>query len=270
MDADTDTLRRICAGVGFDVERAEGSLLERVALLAERSESVADSVRMVRYAEAVFRLYDAEAPSKSFSPLERRTVVLACLFSDVGKTGPDEADPDGRRLVAEMFAVEGVRDDRITVSEFLRAYFPGDADERVARFERLGLDPAMSIRQFWNLHSGWTLAISERAGLPREAVAAAATHHLLEGVNPDAIVGEDGRFTRDFGDNVAFDRAEKLVIVLDKYDAVRRRSGRDHAATIAWLRERLATNPRFRGDAELAALIDDVDRALGPTGLDAG
>ena len=94
-----------------------------------------------------------------------------------------------------------------------------------------------------------------------EVVAAAATHHLLEDVNPDAIVGADRSFTRSFGDNAAFDRAEKLVILLDKYDALRRRARMTHERAIAWLRERIDKNAEFRGDGEFLSLIADLDSA---------
>ncbi len=256
------SLRAYCSRVGFDLDRASGSLLERMRLLAERSKTFDDATRTASYAERIFDHYDATKPSAKFTPLERRTVVLACLFSDVGKTGPVGADEADRRLIVDMFSVEGVRDETQPVSRFLRTYFPDDCEKRIARFAALGLDPEMSMRQFWNLHSGWTLAVAEEARLPPEAVAAAATHHLLDDVNPQAIVGDDHRFTRDFGENRTFDRAEKLVIVLDKYDAVRRRGRRTHAEAIEWLRDRVASHPRFRGDRELETLIDDVDVVL--------
>lgn len=232
-------------------------------LLAEHSKTFDDARRMSSYAERFFRHYDTAKPKKAFSALERQTVVLACLFSDVGKTGPADADADDRRLVAEAFAVENVRDDTQPVATFLRTYFPADAERRIARFTALGVDPAISVREFWNLHSGWTLAIAEDAGLPLEAVAAAAAHHLLEDINPRAIVGADDRFTHRFGQNVSFDRAEKLVIVLDKYDAAIRRSGCTHDAAIAWLRDRLAKSTRFRDDEGFKELLADADVVFG-------
>jgi hypothetical protein len=260
-----DSLKRLrahCLRVGFDLDRASPSLVHRMQLLAERSQTLDDATRTASYAERIFDHYDATKPSATFTPLERRTIVLACLFSDVGKTGPVGANEDDRRLIVDMFSVEGVRDEAQPVSRFLRTHFPEDCEERIARFAALGLDPEMSMRQFWNLHSGWTLAVAEEAQLPPEAVAAAATHHLLDNVNPQAIVGDDHRFTRDFGDNRTFDRAEKLVIVLDKYDALRRRGRRTHDQAIEWLRDRVAAHPRFRGDRELETLIADVDEVL--------
>ena len=257
-----EQLHSHCAGVGFELDQTDGALLDRIRLVGEGSKTFDDAIRMAHYAQRIFQHYDRTKPAAAFTPLERRTVVLAALFADIGKTGPLEADAAARRLIVEMFAVENVKDDAQPVTTFLRTYFPADAEDRIARFRALGLDATMSLRQFWNLHSEWTLAIAEAAGIPPEAVAAAATHHLLDDVNPGAIVDEEDRFTRAFGANATFDRPEKLVIVLDKYDAARRRGRLTHERAIAWLRERIAKNPRFRDDAELRELVDDTEVAL--------
>jgi hypothetical protein len=256
-----ERLSAICAQVDFDLARVQPSLLARLRLLAAHTETVNDSERMVSRARDVFRYCETATPPQAFSEAERRIVVLGCLLSDIGKTGPVNADADGQRLIVEMFAVEGVRDDQQPVAEFFRTYFP-DAEERIRLFTMLGLSPQMSLRAFWNLHSSWTLQIVEAGGVPREVVAAAATHHLLDDVNPDRIVASDRRFTRSFGDNAGFDRAEKLIILLDKYDALRRRGGRTHEQAMAWLRDRLDSNARFRGDVEFWALIADLEAAL--------
>lgn len=258
-----EQLRSHCSAVGFQLDGVDGALLERISLVGEGSQTFDDAIRMAQHAHRIFEHYEQTKPDAVFTPLERRTVVLGALFSDIGKTGPVEADAAARRLIVEMFAVENVRDDVQPVTTFLRSYFPSDAEDRITRFRALRLDPAMSIREFWNLHSAWTLAIAEAVGIPPEAVAAAATHHLLDDVNPGTIVGDDARFTRAFGDNASFDRAEKLVIVLDKYDAARRRGRLTHDEAIAWLRDRIAKNPRFRDDQELLELVGDADAALG-------
>jgi hypothetical protein len=256
-------LREHCAAVGFDLDAAGGSLVARMRLLAEHSHTFDDATRMVGYAEAIFGHDGTASATPPFSAIERQTVVLACIFSDVGKTGPENADEHDRRLVVEAFAVENVKDDAQTFAHFLAEYFPSDAAERTARFVALGLDPRMTLRQFWNQHSVWTLAIVEAAGLPLEAVAAAAAHHLLDDVNPRSIVGDDDRFTRRFGENVAFDRAEKLVVLLDKYDAVTRRGRKAHDEAITWLRDRIARSPRFGKDREFGELLARMGAVLG-------
>jgi len=90
----------------------------------------------------------------------------------------------------------------------------------------------MVMRDFWNLHSLWTLQISDHDGLPMEAVAAAATHHFLDGQNPQGIIGDNYRFSGRFGNNKSYDREEKLVTILDKYDAFRRRGMLSHDESI--------------------------------------
>jgi hypothetical protein len=148
------------------------------------------------------------------------------------------------------------------VSEFLTRYFPGDAPVRLEQFESLGLDPNMTMREFWNLHVGWTLELlQDRVAFP-ESVPAAAAHHLLEQVNPQSLVGDDDRFTLPYGTNTDFDRAEKLVIVLDKYDAARRRGGRDHDAAMSWLEQLISKSTRFSNDPDFAKLLRALDGVM--------
>ena len=261
-DAEVARIEAIAAEVGFDVRHLAPFIRERMRLLASSSETVSDGTRMADFARKVFARYDATNPDRPWTAMERRTVVLGSLFSDIGKTGPLHATEEGQRLVTEMFAVERVDDETQSVETFLRTYFPRDAARRIAIFGALGLDASMSLRAFWNLHAGFTLDILEAGGVPKEAVAAAATHHFLDDVNPDGVVCADGRFSRPYGENEGFDRAEKLVIVLDKYDAVRRRGACAHDDAIAWLRRWVERREAFRDDVELFGLIDVVDAAL--------
>jgi hypothetical protein len=257
-----DRLRSICADVGFDLERIRPSILARMRLLAETTETVNDCERAVRIANAVFRYYDVSKPLKRFTALERRIVVIGTIFSDIGKSGPDGAALDGQQLVAEMFGVERIMDERTSVARFFEVYFPADAAHRARRFGALGLDATMTMREFWNLHSAWTLHVLQGDGVPIEAVPAAATHHILENVNPDSLVANDGRFTEYFGKHASFERPEKLVILLDKYDAALRRGRCTHDQAIASLREVIARNHRFCGDHGFLELIQDLDEVM--------
>ena len=260
--ATLERVRKACARADVDIEQLDAAIIERLGLLAETTSTLDDCQRAVELAGRVFAHY--EKAGFPFTPIEKSTVKIGSLFSDIGKTGPALATQDQQRLVVEMFSIELVPDDTISVADFFARYFPSDAAQRCQRFVSLGLEPSMKIRQFWNLHSAWTLDIMRTRAVPDEAVAAAATHHLLENINPDSIVAADGSFTRRFGSNSAFDRAEKLVIVLDKYDAVRRRSGRDHAAAIEWLRTLIKNNERFKDDQQFNEVIGAVDAAIGP------
>ncbi len=256
-------LRAICAHSGLDLDAVDPTILQRMRLLAETTETLRDCERATDIAEDIFRYYDAfKPPREHFTELERRTVVIGTLFSDIGKSGPAHATADGQRLVAEMFSVERVLDGKSSVTSFFASYFRDDADDRGTRFSALGLDVEMSMREFWNLHSVWTLEILRGDGVPPQAVAAAATHHLLENVNPHEMFVSDQRLHKYVGDGCTFARPEKLVILLDKYDAARRRGRRTHSEAITWLRELLDTHPRFSRDREFFALIDGLDGAI--------
>jgi hypothetical protein len=252
-------LGSLCAEVGFDLEGVSPRIRDRMALLAETTQTVEDCERCVGLARDVFRHYEAWKPLQRFSVLERRIVVIGTLFADIGKTGPAWADPDGQRLVAEIFAVENVTDETMSVARFFEVYFPADAADRTRRLHALRLDPRMTMRALWDLHSAWTLHVIQGDGVPSEAVPAAAAHHLLENVNPDAIVAEDGRFTKYFGEHASFERPEKLVILLDKYDAVRRRGHGTHGDAIARLRAVIRGSRRFAEDRGFFTLIEDLD-----------
>lgn len=259
MGDELSWLGALCADVGLLLPQLSPEVRQRLSLLATHTETVTDGRRIATLARAIFNHYADHKPEQRFSPLEQRIVIVGSLFADIGKTGPLQADAAGQELIVEMFSVEGVRDDQQSVSQFFASYFPKDASERERLFVSLGLDPRMPMRAFWNLHAAWTLEIAQHSGLPEETIAAAASHHLLEDINPSQIVSDDGSFAMDFGDNLGFDRAEKLVILLDKYDALMRRGRRNHQEAITWLRDLLSRHRQFRDDPEFATLLNDLD-----------
>jgi hypothetical protein len=158
-----------------------------------------------------------------------------------------------------MFAVEHVLDERSSVAAFFDGHFSVDASDRVHRFRALDLDPSMTMRAFWDLHSIWSLQILRGDGVPPEAVAAAATHHVLENVNPHAMLAADPRLSKYVGSAATCARPVKLIILLDKYDAARRRGHRTHPEAITWLRDLIARHPRFCQDQGFVTLIAGID-----------
>ena len=257
-----ERMRAICARSGLNLDHVRPAILQRMRLLAETTETVRDCERAAELAEELFRHHDAFKPRGRFTTQEQSTVVIGSLFSDIGKSGPADAGLDGQRLVAEMFGVERALDRATSVRTFFDAHFQADAAERVQQFCGLGLDPDMSMRQFWNLHSAWSLQILRGDGIPPEAVAAAAMHHLLENPNPHAMFASDSGLTKYLGHTPSFDRPEKLVILLDKYDAARRRGQRTHQEAIAWLHHLIEAHPLFRNDPGFFSLIHDLDAAI--------
>ncbi len=244
--------------VGLDPEKVAPRIIERLELLNDITKTVEDGENAVAIAKEIFQYYQENKPEMTFSELEQKIVIIGSLFSDVGKTGPREALFPEQRLVAEIFSVDNVKDPNMKVSEFFQMYFASDHGDRVKMFQQMGLDVNMTMREFWNMHSQWTLDIISGDGIPPEAIAGAASHHILDGINPMNIIGADQRFTRYFGENTSFDKPEKLIIILDKYDAYWRRGGKTKEEAIELLKKRIAENPVFAGDSQFRELINGL------------
>jgi hypothetical protein len=75
-----ERLRTICADVGFDLDGVRPSILARMRLLAETTETVNDCERAVGIANDIFRYYEVSKPLERFTALERRIVVIGTLF----------------------------------------------------------------------------------------------------------------------------------------------------------------------------------------------
>lgn len=250
----------VCVRAGLVPSHMSPELAGRMLLLAEHTLTFEDCVRAIDLADEIFAF--CERRLQPFTAADQMIVRVGSLFSDIGKTGPARANLSQQHIVARLFAIEGVRNEKVSLGAFIDDHFPKESQRIIDELGQLGVRGDLTLRQFWNLHSRWTFEILEPSNLPPEAVAAAATHHLLEHANPGELVDENDRFTRDFGTNIAFDRPEKLVILLDKYDAVRRRGHRDHDGAMAWLRDLINGHPRFAGDTEFRELLNVLDEAL--------
>ena len=229
-------------------------------MLSERTEIFRDEERSLGIARALFQYYKEKLPNDKFTDEEQRTVLIGTMFTDIGKTGPRNATPKQEEVVLGIYGIENIADpEKTTLVQFINDNFQKDAEDRLAALKEMGIDGGITMREFYNLHSKWTLEIISGDGVPPEAIAAAATHHMLEGINPEEIVGKDGRFTKYFGDNVFFDRAEKLIIILDKYDAFRRRGKKENKEAIELARNVVKSNPNFAKDGEFEELLNNLD-----------
>lgn len=251
--------RELFEGLGLKIEEIDPNILRKLLLLNERTKTFEDEERSLHLAERFFEYYESEKPAEAFTEDEQRTVLLGTMFTDIGKTGPKNATPEQEEAILSIYAVEaGFDPKKVILKDFLNQYFPEDAGDRLAALEGLGISGEMTMREFYNLHAGWTHEIIKDGGIPPEAVVAAASHHVLEGVNPVGI-DEHGKYTKYSGEDVAFDKPEKLVILLDKYDASRRRGHQTHEKAIEWLEQIVDANKKFSKDKEFHQLIDGLD-----------
>ena len=263
VETERDHLRELFEELGLDVEKMNPNIVRKLLLLNERTKTFKDEERSVHVARALFRYYEKNLSDRKFTDVEQRTVLIGTMFTDIGKTGPRNATPEQEELISDIYGVENIIDPKkVTLEGFINDNFPEDADDKLKVLEEMGVGRDITMREFYNLHPKWTLETISGDGVPPEAVAAAATHHMLEGINPEEIVGKDGRFTKYFGDNVSFDRAEKLIILLDKYDAYRRRGKKSHKEAIELVRDKIKSNPNFADDREFEELVDNLDAML--------
>ncbi|KKR13832.1 MAG: hypothetical protein UT43_C0034G0005 [Parcubacteria group bacterium GW2011_GWC1_39_29] len=249
--------------IGLDIEKIRPDIVSRLALLDQSTKVVEDEHNAIHLARAVFDWYRKNKPGASWVEREERAVVIGTMFSDIGKTGFRTANIDQQKLIVAIYSIDskdwGGGEDKLSVVKYLEKYFPEDYVEKVRIYVSTGLDPEMVMRKFWDMHAEWTLQIISGDGVPPEAVVAAASHHFIQGINPEGIIGNDGRFTRYFGENLSFDRVEKLICVLDVYDAFRRRSHMSHDQAITALRKKVDLSESFSGDKGFHELIDVVD-----------
>ncbi len=259
LRSDPESLRiiRIFAEIGLDLETISPDIVLRLKLLNAKTKFLEDEHQATHYARAVFDWYERNRQEQSWSDMEKRIVTVGTMFSDIGKTGPKSANIEQQKLIVEMYGIENVENPTMPVANFIKEYFQ-DADERLSTFKSLGLDPEMSMRSFWDLHVFWTLEIIGGDGVPPEAVIAAAVHHFVQGLNPQGMVGDDGRFKSEFGANRSFSRVEKLIILLDQYDAFRRRGRMNNERAIIAVRGYVGRSGKFANDAEFAELIDVI------------
>jgi hypothetical protein len=259
--SDTESLRiiRIFAEIGLDLLKISPAIVTRLKLLNRETNFLEDEHRATHYAKAVFDWYKDNQPKNEWTETEKKIVTVGTMFSDIGKTGPRIANEAQQELIVQMYGIENVEDPKMRVADFIVKYFHDDAQERINMFRSLNLDDQMTMRSFWDLHVFWTYEIIIGDGVPPEAVAAAATHHFIQGLNPQGIVGENGKFKDKFGDNASFDRAEKLVILLDKYDAYRRRGGKSNLDAVTCLKGDVARSQQFADDTQFAELIDVIE-----------
>ena len=264
VEKERDHVKELFEKLGLDVEKINPNIMRKLRLLDAKTPTFKDEEGSLQLARLLFEYYEEKFPDRIFTDQEQKTVLTGTMFTDIGKTGPRDATSEQEIVILDIYNTENVPDpDRITLLGFMLEYFPTDAEERLKTIEIITkISRDMTMREFYNLHSEWTLQIISGDGVPPEAVAAAAVHHMLEGINPEEIVGKDGRFTKYFGENTSFSRDDKLIIVLDHYDALRRRGKKSHKEAIELLKKKIKSNPNFTEDQEFDELVDNLDAMI--------
>jgi hypothetical protein len=247
-------IRKFLLEIGLNPDKIKHQIIERLQLLKEKTGFMNDGRRDVRYGERLFKYYDKFKPEKSFSGQEKRTFFISAFISDIGKTGPVYATMEEQNLIVDIYAVSGKVDGQMSLEKFLYENFIEDAESRIKKLKNFGLKPSMTLREFYNLHSSWTLDLLDREKeIGDDAIVASAAHHILENVNPQHIINNKKNLHR----------AGKLLIIIDKYDAARKRGGATHEKAISKIKDILAESKYWRDDAEFSELLGNIEKAFG-------
>ena len=240
--------------------------VERFILLDRFTPTLEDEKRGIGYAKEVFRY--TESIGRPFTEDDKRKVTLGTLFTDIGKSGPAHASQEHSELIVRIYSIENISSEEMTGSleKFIEKHFANDDPiQKLADLTTMGIDTAnLSMRDFYNLHTTWTLDILTQTDLPKEIALAAASHHRIRGDNPHGIFNDNDTYTGNYGVQGRYGRAEKLISLIDQYDAFRRRGNLDHTQAIGKLRELVATTRSgfYAHDSEFYELIEDLDGAL--------
>jgi len=253
--------------VDFDI-KSFPELHERLVELANMPDShFEDAVKM---AEVVNLLWEdiKKEDNISFSLEEMQ---LACLFHDIGKSGPAEADREERLMVEQIFnpvffnadserfkkafpdvglkeRKKFLRDSSIEkilevqgfpnnqeIKKYLETLTVHIYDPKKKKIieEQLDLNKHTMI-QLWREHDYWTYELLKKYGdnkIPEELVVTASTHHALEGHDPAMI---DGSIPNEAVTLELLDKYSILTLV-DKYQAFIDREKISHDETIVIL-----------------------------------
>lgn len=243
-------------------------LLERLVELANMPHShFDDAAKMAEMIEAVWDEIKKENGHISLEELK-----LACLFHDIGKSGPVDATREERLIIEQIFnpiyfnpdsdnfkkALPGeTREKRREVlkqskiaevldiekfpnTEAIKAYLQTltlhiyDLEKNELREEKLDLNKHTMI-DLWREHDYWTYELLQKYGngkIPPKIIIIASTHHTLDGHDPANI---DGKIPNEAVTLELLDKYLMLTLI-DKYQAFVERSGKNHKQTIAILR----------------------------------
>lgn len=239
-------------------------LIDRLMLLNERSLFLKDELSAMQYAEQLSEYLSHSDSKNKMSTEDLRSIKIGTLFSDIGKTGPRNATAEQQVLITAMYAVEGT-DSSITVESFLKQNIPSDYSAQEKNLQALGVSPTMTMREFYDLHAGWSYTILKNSTIPPDGILAAVSHHMLRGVNPKQTMDPRGEF-HVLGINRPVDQREIFVILLDQYDACLRRGNLNHSDAIAYLYNNVTQSKALEKLPELRkkfmSCIDDIAEAF--------
>ncbi len=198
-----------------------------------------------------------------FSKLEIQEARLGVLLHDVGKIGPPEADRRMQRDIIDLFAEDKILRPTTALRDAVVLRFGQAREEEVMKILLShGFTEESTMLDFWNAHSEWGIAVleSHKDKLPGLTRLVAESHHMGrgggKGPNPFRLPQTPEGLSA-LEDNMEEKKKyilALLLIVLDKFEAIKSRGGQGVTGRDILLKEGFEKNPYMQG---LITLVEE-------------
>jgi hypothetical protein len=238
-------------------------ITDRLVIIEENSKFNNDSRMVCEGFENVLNAIEISLGSKSHLTSEQKLEgELAAFLHDIGKSGAAEADASGQIAVIRLFSEEGLRDQNQTVFDAVRNCFPDEYDNVIKNLAKSGVNGGMTMRQFYDKHAEWTHDILEKfqESVPERARVVAGSHHIDRGINPYHLSEEEvpaESLLIGALEHYVDILEEKILMVVDKYQASISRSNSPHERAMEFIRK--IFSEKYAGDPIMNLIINTID-----------
>jgi hypothetical protein len=249
------------------LEDCPEDIVERFVLIEEHSKFNQDS-RMIRegFSNVMDAINSKYAEEAKMTEKHKKEGELAAYLHDIGKSSSSE-ESQNQIAIIKLFSAESIRDENQMVSEAVSSTYPEEKDEMMSQLKEAGVDGSLTMREFWNMHAGWTREILDRHSdvLSERVRLIAASHHIDRGINPyhveEGLIPDESKIIGSLEYYADF-LEERALMALDKYQAAIFRGGASHDSAMEYLRNAFQ---RYQKDPVMKMVIETIDE-LGKDG----
>ena len=163
---------------------------------------------------------------------------MAALLHDIGKTGPPAITRVQQLAVVKTFAFRGKIDTTKKVSEILEANFKEKESKDLIFCLKQFINTDMSMRDFYDSHARWGFDVLDKSTyshIPDIIKKIAVLHHMDK-------KGGDYTFGLELGDNPVDIIRQRVLMIIDQYQARISRALDKHEEAILHTREDISKN----------------------------
>lgn len=254
------------------LDRAElklsDAVFERLMLLEQHSKFNEHARQIEQAVDNLLDYLAKQDPKFRVSNTQRKEALGAAVVHDIGKSGPADAAVEQQMAVVTLFNINiKKKPEEVTVAEAIEE--SSNQADLLTNLLACKITPDMTMRQFYDQHAFWTKDNLEKhqVGTGRMRIIA-ATHHADRGINPydlpEAEIPWEAVIIGSM-ENYLELLEERALMVVDKYESARSRSGRKMSHDEAMAVVKRILKPMMDKDKMLELVVNAVDE-LGRAG----